>query len=366
MEQDTRTVALIFGGQSPEHDVSIDSATRVASAMDELPGTRAVPVYVSRQGKWHWARTGKGQGSGELAAAVKDPESFARHYQPGGLDFPQALLHLTVDEVASAFIIIHGAEGEDGRLQAAFDLAGIPFTGSGHAACALTLDKPRFQAYLSARGLPVAEFMTIERRCGGAEPGEGVIASRLGFPCVVKPALCGSSVGVSIVPDAAALGKALDAAFAFGPIVHVEKFIRGREFTCGVLDRGEGAVALPVTEIIPPDGRFFDYGAKYTAGVSNEVTPADIPAELTRRIQSLAVQVHEAAGCEGFSRTDFMADEAGPKILEINTIPGMTGTSLLPQAAAAAGMDFAALVDCILRHSARRAGGKKGETACSH
>jgi D-alanine-D-alanine ligase len=168
---------------------------------------------------------------------------------------------------------------------------------------------------------------------------------------VIKPSRGGSSVGISIVSKEEELLPALERALEIDDELMAERFIKGREFTCGLLEREGELIALPVTEIIPPEGRFFDYEAKYAAGVSREVTPAQIPPALAVKIQTLARAAHRALGCRGFSRVDLMADvEAGtgPFILEVNTIPGMTATSLLPQAAAAQGIAFPELLSLML------------------
>lgn len=358
-----RTVAVLFGGASPEHEVSIQSAAKVASAIEATGDYKPVPIYITRKGKWHWSRASAATPAESLVLAVENEAEFPRLY-PSGLDFPQALLHLTVDEYATIVIMIHGPQGEDGRLQGAFELAGLPYTGSGSAASSLALDKPRTQAVLAARGLPVPEFRTLDRRSLLNPNTVMELMDNIGFPCVVKPAAQGSSVGVTIVSDGHRIADALRKAFEHGEIVLVEKFIQGREFTCGVLDRAEPE-ALPVIEIMPPEGRFFDYDAKYTPGVSREICPAQIDADLTKKIQTLAVAAHQAIGCRGFSRTDFMCGADGiPRILEINTIPGMTGTSLVPQAAAAAGIDFPNLMRIIIEQSAAKKSGAEEPHAC--
>lgn len=362
-------VALLFGGQSPEHEVSIRSAAEVASALDALGGERPTPIYIRRDGKWLWSRPSGELSSSALVLAAESEDGLARRYQPSPLEFAQALLHLTIDEYAAILIVLHGANGEDGRLQGALELAGLRFSGSGSAASALAMDKTRCQAYFASRGLPVPRFVPLQSGLLRREEEVALVLERIGVPCVVKPALCGSSVGLTIVLDRDALGPAIDRAFEFGPLVQVEEYLRGREFTCGVLETEPGRpVALPPTEIVPPEGRFFDYDAKYTPGVTREVTPAEIPEEATARIRSLALEAHRAAGCEGFSRVDFMcmADAAAPGglrpyILEVNTIPGMTGTSLLPQGAAAAGYDMKALVALIVAQATARACGAKCE-----
>lgn len=349
--EENRRIALLFGGASPEHEISIKSAAEVAAALDGLGTWLTTPIYISREGRWRWSRPAAGTTAAELARAAADPAETARRYEPAELDFAQALLHLVVNDYAAVVIIMHGANGEDGRLQGAFELAGIRFTGSGSAASALAMDKTRCQAFLTSRGLPTPAFLPLQRGWICNAEAAKMIRERLGLPCVIKPALCGSSVGLTIVEREADLEAALERAYGFCPTLQAERFIRGDEFTCGVLDFDGGPRALPVTQIIPPEGRFFDYDAKYTPGVSRELTPAPIAPELAERIQSLAVEAHRSVGCEGFSRVDFMVGAEGPVILEINTIPGMTRTSLLPQAAAAAGINMGALVEMFIHHA---------------
>lgn len=348
--------ALLFGGQSPEHEISVQSASEVAEAMDQLEEVRPVPIYVTRAGKWHWGRPAKGLATRALVEAVEREGGLERHYEPAGLDFAQALLHLAVDEFATILIMIHGAGGEDGRLQGAFELAGLRHAGSGSAASALAMDKARCQAFLAARGLPVPRFLPLEAARQPEETLARQILEKIGLPCVVKPALCGSSVGLTIVRESAQLPAAFALAFKFSASALAESYIQGPEFTCGVLDMAGHPAALPITQIIPPEGRFFDYEAKYTPGLTRELTPAPIDPKLAGRIQELAVEAHRSVGCEGFSRVDFLADAEGPKIIEINTIPGMTRTSLLPQAAAAAGIPFPELVRKMIEGSLARRG----------
>ena len=364
MNNPGRAVALLFGGESSEHEVSISSAAQVAAALDLLQGTRTVPVYVTKEGKWQWSRPAPGISAADLVRATRNPEDLTRHYQPNCLEFAQGLFHLTVDNFESVFIALHGTNGEDGRLQGALDLAGIRYTGSGPAASALAFDKPRCQSLLAGLGMPIPRFVALDRRISPEELAPEAIASQVGLPCVIKPALGGSSVGVSIVEKPEQFAAALASAFEHGPIIHAEKFIQGREFTCGVIE-GDRAEALPVTEIIPPEGRFFDYEAKYEAGVSTEITPAEIEDSVAKKVQSLTLEVHKAIGCDGFSRVDFMLDGEDLMILEINTIPGLTETSLLPQGLAAAGIELSDFVDRMLLRAKTRSAWAQLGAACN-
>lgn len=352
MEQAERLIALLFGGESPEHEVSIDSAVTVACALEELPGTAVEPIYVSKKGYWHWPLPSDGRPAADRVRGAKSVTQFASHFEAHAGRFAEALLRLAKAEYETIFIIIHGPNGEDGRLQGALEMAGLRFVGSGSAASSLAMDKPRCQAYLKSLGIQIPDGLTVHKNDGTAEEAVDRIEDELGYPAVVKPACSGSSCGVTVARTQAILMQGLREAFEFDDTVYAERFVEGRELTCTVIDRAI-PVALPLTEIIPPEGRVFDYEAKYKAGVSIEITPAEIDDGLGREIQRLAVRVHKAVGCRGFSRTDFIYGPEGPIVLEINTLPGMTHTSLVPQAARAAGMKLSELVALLVEDSLR-------------
>jgi D-alanine-D-alanine ligase len=345
-----RRVALVFGGATPEHEISISSAAQVAGALGELARRQPLavqPIYINREGQWIWGPFDEARppASERIAQAERWDVEPEKHGATAPVDFVAALARLSDERIDTAMLILHGKQGEDGRIQAALDLAGIPYTGSGMAASALALDKGRCQAVLAAASLPIAPSVVVR---GPGLEGLERVEPLVGFPCVVKPIQGGSSVGISIVLGAESLRPALARAFEIDEEALVEKHVTGRELTCGVVERDGRLELLPVTEIIPPEGRWFDYEAKYTPGMTREVTPAEIPGRLATTIQNLARAAHLAIGCRGFSRVDFIADPEPPIIIEVNTIPGMTGTSLLPQAAAAAGIDFPMLLDLIL------------------
>lgn len=351
--ENQKKIALLFGGESPEHEVSISSGVNVAAGLERLNDFRVAPIYVSREGLWHWPQQMGNFSAEKRVRSVKDGGDLIPYFEPRGLGFARALGRLESEAYETCFIVLHGSNGEDGRLQGALELAKLRYTGSGCAACSLAMDKPRCQAYLASLAIPVPKFLTILRNQFTDAEVKLLIMQEFGLPCVIKPASGGSSVGVTVVHDALELREALQRAFQYGNAVHAEQYIAGREFTCGVLDR-EGPMPLPITEIIPPEGRIFDYDAKYTAGVSQEITPARITDAMQRKMQKIAVDVHRAIGCEGYSRVDMMWDEGGPKVLEINTAPGMTDTSLLPQGAKAAGIAFPRLLSQIVEHSMQR------------
>jgi D-alanine-D-alanine ligase len=229
-------------------------------------------------------------------------------------------------------------------------------------ASALAMDKLRSRQIGVANGLPFPAFVVVD---GGGWPGNQAeirsrVAKELKFPCVVKPNAQGSSIGVTIVRGADGLLPAVEDALQYGEVVLVEEYLRGTELTCAILEDPTTGVptALPLIEIVPK-GDFFDYRAKYTAGASEEIIPARVPAALARQAQQLAMRAHRALGCEGMSRVDMFARGGKILLLEVNTIPGLTPGSLLPKAAAAAGIDFSELVNRIIGNALRRKRGSR-------
>lgn len=256
---------------------------------------------------------------------------------------------------------MHGPYGEDGTIQGFLELIGIPYTGSNVTASALAMDKILSAKLFRDRGLAVPEFVSFDKQ-GWRKNRKPLSAKikKLGLPVVIKPINLGSSVGITIVQKPALLLKAVRLALALSPNVMAQKYIRGKELTCGVIDNGIPGteVALMPTEIIPKTSSFFDYHSKYTPGASEEITPPRLPKSIVKQIQQTALACHRTLGCSGMSRTDMILEEnrkqkienKDPKlyILEVNTIPGMTETSLLPQAAKASGITFAQLLERII------------------
>jgi D-alanine-D-alanine ligase len=246
--------------------------------------------------------------------------------------------HIDVRDVDIVFVALHGGAGEDGRLQAMLNLAGLSHTGSSHIASAAAMDKDLSKRLFRSVGVPTADWLMAPVSAEG-------IARELGWPVIVKPNKQGSTVGLTLVRRAADIQSAIDAARQFDDEVMVERFIAGREFTVGILENR----ALPVGEIIAPR-EVFDYEAKYKPKAAREIFPAAIPAEEAHRIQDYAVRAHRALKLGVYSRVDFRRDLNGEYwCLEANTLPGMTATSLLPQAALAAGVSFPELLDRICR-----------------
>jgi D-alanine-D-alanine ligase len=239
------------------------------------------------------------------------------------------------------FNALHGSIGENGPLQTVLELEGIKFTGTGSVGCVLAMDKDLAKRMLRFSRVPTPDWITLE-------PGQDALpaAQGLGFPCVVKPLGCGSSVGVSIARDDASLLKAVAEAKKQGQAVMLEKMIEGREFSVGVM----GGEALPIIEIIPKTAEFYDYAHKYQPGFTSEICPANLEPDIAKRLQASAVDAHRALRLGFYSRVDFMLDNNGNHFcLEANTLPGMTPTSLLPQEAAAAGISYNELCERIVR-----------------
>ncbi len=240
------------------------------------------------------------------------------------------------------FLALHGEEGENGKLQAALDLHGIRYTGSGYLGSALAMNKELSKTLFRAGGVPTPESVTLHR---------GEAPRALGFPCVVKPCSGGSSVGTSIVERAEDFPAALEEAFRYEDAVLVERYVRGRELTVGVLD-GE---AMPVIEIIPKSG-FYDYRNKYQAGLTEELCPAPITPEQTAEAQALALRASELLMIDAYSRMDFLMEEGTGTMycLEANTLPGMTPTSLIPQMGRAMGLSFGEVCERIIAASLKK------------
>jgi D-alanine-D-alanine ligase len=281
--------------------------------------------------------------SGEQVFRVLDKERYeVLRYDPRD-DLPR--LAKDAADIDVALIILHGRLGEDGTIQGFLDLLNVPYQGSGVLGSALAMNKILSKQLYTQAGLPVAPFVVVDR-VGSDEASK--VLDELKLPVVVKPEHEGSSIGLSIVRDPDRLPKAFEEAWRFDRRCLVEKFIPGVEITGGVLGN-DSLQALPLVEIIPgANHEFFDYSAKYTPGASDEICPARLSQELTSKAQDYAMRAHRALCCKGYSRTDMIVSDNEIFVLETNTIPGMTQTSLLPQAAAAAGISFSALLDRLI------------------
>ena len=318
-------ILVLAGGLSPERDVSLSSGSLVANALLENGHeVELADLY-----------TGEISSGGPFSYTVpeNEPDLDALRAAHGPALIGPGVIG-ACKRADIVFVALHGSIGENGQLQTVFELEGIKFTGTGSVGSMLAMDKDLAKRILVSYGIPT--------------PGWDIYGedANIGFPCVVKPLGCGSSVGVSIVRDEAGLMKAVEEANKQGQTVMLEKLIEGRELQVAVLD-GE---ALPVIEIIPRQGEFYDYAHKYQPGFAREICPASLEPELAARLQASAVQVHRALRLGFYSRIDFMLDKNGKHFcLEANSLPGMTPTSLLPQEAAAAGISYNELCEKIIR-----------------
>jgi D-alanine-D-alanine ligase len=330
-------IAVLFGGTSEERDVSIASAAQIIPALRGLGhDVFAVDTATGRLPPADEKRllTGGVAPEPPSTTAMEQVRGRAIAFAPGAFDIR------TADVV---FLALHGGAGEDGRLQAMLDLAGLAYTGSNHIASAAAMDKDLSKRLFRSIGVPTADWMMVPAQAGDIE-------RTLGWPVIVKPSKQGSTVGLSVVHQAADLAAAIKVAQSFDDEVMVEKFIAGREFTVGVLD----GAALPVGEIVSP-GEVFDYQAKYQIGGAREVFPADLPPAESALLQEYAIRAHRVLKLGAYSRVDFRRDaNGGFWCLEANSLPGMTATSLLPQAAKVAGISFAELLERICKGAIRR------------
>lgn len=337
-------IALLTGGTSSERAVAIASGAQMTAALRGLGHDVAVidtaRGYVPAADESAFLRAEPGA----APPSIEELTGLERGMLLGGLG------EISVVRGAEVICIaLHGGQGEDGTLQAVLDVLGRPYTGSGHLASALAMDKDLAKRVLVAHGMAVPPW-----RMGRLPVSE---AAQIGWPLIVKPSKQGSTVGLSLVHGPEDLHVALDLALAYDDEVMVEAFIPGREFTVAIL----GAEALPVGEIIPRH-EIFDYECKYVPGMAQEVFPADLDEGIAARIQHLALAAHRALKLGGYSRIDFRMSPGGDIFfLEANTLPGMTGTSLVPKAARAAGIPFAQLCEeiCRLAVTARRSGGSE-------
>ncbi len=342
-------IVVLAGGTSPEREISIISGEQVCLALRErghkallvdaffgLPSADPKAVFENDFDTAAAAEAMHAAGA-DLKEAMRGRREF---FGPGVLELCRA-----ADIV---FLVLHGANGEDGRVQATFDLLGIRYTGTDYVSSAVAMDKHRTKAVFESAGVSTPRGITVQKQDAEA----AIASSGLAYPLIVKPCCGGSSVGVTIVESAAELSAALELSFSYEPEAVVEEYIRGREFAVAVVN-GE---AYPVIEIAPKEG-FYDYKNKYSPGATVETCPAEISAEETGRMQQEAVKAAEALGITVYCRLDFiMSGDGRVYCLEANTLPGMTPLSLVPQEAAAIGLSFPELCERLIEVSLMRYG----------
>jgi D-alanine-D-alanine ligase len=334
-------ITVLTGGSSAERNVALASANQVAAALRK--SGHDVVVYDTTRGKLSAADEVRLLVD-RVAGAPKDLAALAGAER-------ETLLHgvredPTLQDADLLFLALHGGRGEDGTIQHLLDLAGLRYTGAGALASALAMDKDLSKRLFAAAGVPVAPWrMVVPSRGIGRDLDGPAVEAALGWPVVVKPSKQGSTVGLSVVREPAGLDVAIQEALRHDDEVMVEAFIPGRELTVGIL----GDAALAVGEIIPRH-ELFDYECKYVPGMSEEIFPADLPPDVTAEVRRQGLAAHRALKVSGYSRVDFrLTPDGGMFCLEVNTLPGMTATSLLPQSAAAAGIAFGDLCERIAR-----------------
>ncbi len=348
------SIALLFGGQSAEHEVSVISAGNVCRALEEA-GYRVVPIGIDRQGRWSL--------TDEIASPAELPEDRLRPVTlapgRGGALFALNGAGKPLETVDVIFPVLHGPFGEDGTLQGLLELAQVAYVGPGVLGSAVAMDKDVAKRLLRDAGIPIVEFLTYS---AGETPDFDAVAKTLGTPLFVKPANMGSSVGVSKVADRAAFDAAVATAFRYDHQILIEQNAEGREIECAVLTDDEDRASLP-GEIVPggPDG-FYSYDAKYVAADDAALhAPADLPAALVARVQALALAACAALRCEGMARVDFFLREDGELLVnEVNTIPGFTAISMYPKLWEVSGVPPAELVRLLIEHAQQRFAREQG------
>ena len=306
-----KNIAIIAGGNSSEHEVSMKSGKNIYNEIDETRYNKYLVVLKERD--WH-VEIGE-----EKFPVDKNDFSFTRNGEKILFDF--------------AYITIHGVPGENGLLQGYLDMMGVPYGCCNVLASALTFDKHTCNTYLKSYGVNVADSVMLIR---GMAYDVNEIINEVGLPCFVKPNAEGSSFGVTKVKEAAQLEDALKKAFALCQEVLIETFIDGSELTCGVVKAGDMDIAMPIAEVIPKN-EFFDFEAKYDPTKSDEIIPARISPELTNRIKTLSSMIYDILRCEGIIRVDYIVRDDEIFMLEVNTTPGMTSNSFVPKMVRAMG-----------------------------
>ena len=322
-----KNIALITGGYSSEAEVSLRSAAHVKSMFDK--SVYNVELIIISQDEWVLERNGQ--------RFVVNRNDMTVNTENGILRFD------------AAYILIHGTPGEDGKLQGYFETIRMPYTGCGILASAVTFNKFACKTYLSSYNIPTAKAILVRK---GDKSDPNKIAEELGLPCFVKPNNGGSSYGVSKIKSADDIKNALESAFDHDNEIIIESFIEGTEITCGLLRKGSEIVVLPITEVVP-ESEFFDYEAKYK-GKSKEITPARISEKVRAECERLSCTIYEALNCRGIVRIDYIVRNDVPHFIEVNTIPGMTEQSFIPQQVTCMGWPLTDFLTCQIEDALAR------------
>jgi D-alanine-D-alanine ligase len=334
-------VAVLMGGRSSEHDISLASARSVAAGLD--PGRYDVrTIEIGRDGRWHLpAPAVERLGAPEALAEDTEPP-------PAGPPVPAAGRAAPLGDVDVVFPALHGPFGEDGTVQGLLELADVPYVGSGVTASALCMDKDLFKAVMRDKGIPVTASVAVRRGDGDR------LGSPFGYPVVVKPARLGSSVGISMVREPAELEPAVALALEHDEKILLEEYVRGVEVECSVLGNDEPTASLP-GEIVPLLADWYDFASKYQEGGMELVVPARVSPAAAARVQEVAVAAFRASDCEGLARVDcFVRDDGEVLVNELNTMPGFTATSVYAKLFEASGISYAALLDRLIELALER------------
>ena len=364
-------VAVVFGGRSGEHEVSLASAASVIAALEER-GHTVVPIGIARNGRWvvggdpmralaAEARvalpSNDADGAVKKALANRAEATESAAVQGLARTEPAGSLPLELRQGLDVVVImLHGPYGEDGTIQGLFELADVPYVGAGVLASAVGMDKATMKAVFQAHGLPIIEYLVVTRSEWRQAPDriEVRVAETVGFPCFVKPVNLGSSVGISKVSERGELAAALDLAAKYDRKIIIERGVNAREIEVSVLGNDEPLASLPGE--ITFDADWYDYSTKYLEGQSRLTIPAPVSIEITRRLQTLAIAAFRAIDCSGMARVDFFVERGTDRVLvnEINTIPGFTATSAYAKMWAASGLAYTDLVDRLIELALER------------
>ncbi len=359
-------IGVLFGGKSGEHEVSLLSARSVIDALESTGKYEVVPIGITRSGRWVVRPDALAllssmttlQLPGAETASAEERDASAAALRPDSGDAPLVRIedgNLAPEPLDVVFPVLHGPRGEDGTIQGFLELAGIPYVGCGVAASAVAMDKALAKSILQAEGLPVVDGITVRAHEWNAAPEEVIErAGKIGFPCFVKPANMGSSVGITRATDEAGLRRGLDEAARYDTRIIVERAIDAREIECSVLGNDDPRASVP-GEVVP-SGEFYDYRAKYLDEASELKIPAPIDEETTRAVQELAVRAFRALDGAGMARVDFLLERDGGRLFvnELNTIPGFTAISMYSKLWEASGLSYTDLVDELVRLAIER------------
>lgn len=338
-------LALIVGGQNSEHEVSLNSGVSILNALDKSKYNIKV-IKIDKSGKWLVGPYIKElPDKSDLSIISNSVEGIPP------LEDNTAVSKLDDEKVDVAFIGMHGKYGEDGKIQALLEFAGIPYQGSGVTASALGMDKVKSAELFRANGLNIPKYMAFSEKDCKEDKGRIIEFLKDNLPLVLKPSDDGSSAGTFLIRTVEDFERKLAETFKVSKNAMLQEYIKGDEVTCGVLDTDGKPVALPPTQIIANSGEFYDYASKYATGGSTHIVPAPFPPEVIAEIQDTALKTHKALGCEGLSRTDMLIRDGKIYVLEINTLPGMTGTSLFPEQAEKAGISYTELLDKLIQQA---------------